>query len=124
MTWPDGTVVEEDYVWAYLAAPKIIEVHPCNVPEDQAEGEVPDCPVEVPALSGWSVADARAALEALGLTLAEGEAVEVTEESQNGLIQSQSPSGGEWIDPGSTVTVSVGVYIPPEDPPGDGDGGG
>lgn len=120
MTWPDGTVVEEEYSWKYNAAPKIIEVHPCNVPEDQAEDEIPECPVEVPALTGWSVADARAAVESLGLTLVEGGTVEVTDESQNGLIQSQTPAGGEWIDLESAVTVIVGVFVPPENPPDDG----
>ena len=119
MSWPDGTVVEEEYIWKYNAAPKLIKVHPCNVPEDQAEEEVPDCPVQVPGLSGWSVTDARAALEAIGLVLLEGGTVEVTDESQNGLIQSQSTAGGEWLDTESTVTVTVGVYVPPEEPPDD-----
>ncbi len=78
------------------------------------------CPVQVPALSGWSVADARAAVEAVGLTLVEGGTIEVTEEGQNGLIQSQTPAGGEWLELQSAVTVTVGVYVPPEEPPGDG----
>jgi hypothetical protein len=121
MTWPDGTVVEEPFVWKYSAAPKIIEVHPCNVPPEDEGAEPTECPVEVPGLSGWSVADARAALEAIGLSLVEGGTVEVTEESQNGLIQSQSTAGGEWLDAGAAITVTVGVYVPPEEPPpGDG----
>jgi vancomycin resistance protein YoaR len=116
MTWPDGTVVEEPFVWKYNAAPKIIEVHPCKVPPESAQ---PECPVKVPGLGGWSVADARAALEAIGLTLVEGGTVDVTEEGQNGLIQSQSPAGGEWVDTESQVTVTIGVYVPPEEPPPD-----
>jgi vancomycin resistance protein YoaR len=120
MTWPDGTVVEEPYVWKYNAAPKIIRVHPCNVPADQADGEPPECPVQVPGLGGWSVADARAAVESIGLTLVEGETVEVADEGQNGLIQSQSTAGGEWLDLGSAITVTVGVYVPPEEPPPEG----
>jgi vancomycin resistance protein YoaR len=120
MTWPDGTVVEEDYQWTYQPAPKIIEVHPCLVPD--REGEEPDtsdCPVEVPALTGWSIADATAALQAVGLVLVEGATIEVEDESQNGLIVEQSPAGGQWIEPGSSVTVNVAVYVPPPD-----DGGG
>ncbi|MDJ0923834.1 MAG: VanW family protein [Acidimicrobiia bacterium] len=115
MTWPDGTTLEEEYVWKYSPAPKIIEVHPCMVPEDQLEeGTDPtECPVEVPTLAGWSVADARNALEALGLTLVEGGTVEVTDEAQNGLIVEQTPAGGEWVELETAVTVTVGLYVPP-----------
>ncbi len=118
MTWPDGTVVEEDYVWKYNAAPKIIEVHPCNMPEDQG-GDPDMCPIQVPSVIGGSIDGARGVLEALGLSLVESSTVEVTEESANGLIVSQSPTGGEWVAPGSTVSVIVGIYVPPEEPPPD-----
>ncbi len=114
MTWPDGTVVEEEYVWKYNAAPKIIEVHPCRA---ENEGEPEDCPVEVPSVLGGSIDGARGVLEALGLTLVDGGTVEITQESQNGLIVSQTPSGGDWVDVGSPVTVIVGIYVPPEEPP-------
>jgi hypothetical protein len=123
MTWPDGTNVEEEYLWTYQPAPKIIEVHPCMVPETAGgEPDTSDCPVEVPALTGWSVADARSAVEAVGLVLVEGAAVEVTDEAQNGLIVDQSPTGGEWIERGSSVTVNAAVYVPP--PPEEGEGEG
>ncbi len=118
MTWPDGTVVEEDYVWKYNAAPKIIEVHPCRV---ENEGEPLDCPVEIPTLLGATIDSARAALEAVGLSLVEGGTVEVTDESQNGLIQTQNPGPEEWVEVGTSVTVIVGVYVPPEEPPPDDD---
>lgn len=115
MTWPDGTTVEEEFVWKYSPAPKIFEVHPCMVPPDQLEDgiEPVECPVEVPTLAGWSVADARNALEVLGLTLVEGGTVEVADEAQNGLIVEQTPAGGEWIELDTAVTVVVGVYVPP-----------
>jgi len=66
---------------------------------------------------GGSVEGARSVLEALGFTLVEGETVEITDESRDGLIVSQSPSEGEWIEEGSAITVIVGVYVPPEEPP-------
>jgi len=116
MTWPDGTVVEEDYVWKYNAAPKIIEVHPCRVPAEDG-AEPPECPIQVPSVIGGSVDGARSVLEALGFTLVQGETVEIDNESQNGLVVSQTPGGGEWIEPGSTITVIVGIYVPPEEPP-------
>jgi hypothetical protein len=117
MTWPDGNVVEEDYVWKYNAAPKIIEVHPCRANET---GEPVDCPVELPSVIGGSVEGARGVLEALGFTVVEGTPIEITNETQNGLIVSQSPAAGEWLELGTAVTVQVGVYVPPEDPPDEG----
>jgi beta-lactam-binding protein with PASTA domain len=66
---------------------------------------------------GGSLEGARGVMEALGLTLVDGGTVEITQESQNGLIVSQTPSGGDWVDVGSPVTVIVGIYVPPEEPP-------
>jgi vancomycin resistance protein YoaR len=117
MRWPDGRVVEEDYVWKYNAAPKIIEVHPCRA---NATGEPVDCPVRVPSVIGGSVDGARGVLEALGLTVVEGAPIEITSEASNGLIVSQSPAEGEWLELGTAVTVQVGVYVPPEEPPDEG----
>ena len=117
MTWPDGTVVEEPFVWKYNAAPRIIEVHPCRVAN---EGEPDNCPVEVPSVIGGSVEGARGVLEALGFTLLEDATVEVTDESRDGLIVSQSPTEGAWVAEGTAVTVIVGVYVPPEEPPDEG----
>jgi len=117
MRWPDGRVIEEDYVWKYNAAPKIIEVHPCRANET---GEPIDCPVEVPSVIGGSVDGAREVLEALGLTVVEGTPIEITEESRDGLIVTQSPAAGEWLELDTAVTVQVGVYVPPEEPPDEG----
>ena len=123
MTWSDGTVVEEDYQWTYQPAPKIIEVHPCMVPERAGqEPDTSDCPVEVPSLLGWSVADAEAALQALGFALVEAGTVDVMDESQNGLIVQQTPAGGEWIEAGASVSVTVAVYVPPPDDGGEDSG--
>ncbi|MDJ0663908.1 MAG: VanW family protein [Acidimicrobiia bacterium] len=114
MRWPDGRVVEEDYVWKYNAAPKIIEVHPCRVPPEGG-AEAPECPVQAPSVIGGSIDGAREVLEGLGLTLVEGAPIETTDESQDGVILAQSPSVDEWLEPGSAVTVQVGVYVPPEE---------
>jgi len=116
MTWPDGTVVEEEFEWTYLPAPKIIEVHPCMVPEEGSEQGV-DCPVEVPSVVGGSVENARAVLEGLGLGLVEGAPIEIDSEVSDGLIVTMSPAAGEWVPEGTTVSVQVGVYVPPEEPP-------
>ncbi len=114
MTWPDGHVEEQQFQWTYLAEPKIIEVHPCMVPDAEEE-----CPVQVPSVVGSSVDSARSTLQALGLSLTEGATVQVDSEASNGLIVTMSPPAGEWLPVGSTVTVNVGVYVPPQEPPPD-----
>lgn len=113
MTWPDGTVVEEPFEWRYLAAPKIIEVHPCKVPDRQGV----ECPIEVPSVVGGSVDGARAVLQGIGLGLVEGAPIEIDSEGSNGLIVTMSPAAGEWVPAGTAITVQVGVYVPPEEPP-------
>jgi len=120
MRWPDGRVEEEEYVWTYQPAPKIREVHPCNVPSGNQEPV--QCPVQVPSVIGGSLDGARAALGAAGFTMIEGPPIEMAVESQDGLVVDQSPEPGQWIEPGTAVTVSVGVYVPPEEdaPPEEG----
>ena len=66
---------------------------------------------------GGSIDGARAALEAAGLALVQGQTVEVFDESQNGVIVDQAPAAGEWVDLGTTVSVTVAVYVPPAEPP-------
>lgn len=117
MSWPDGRAEEEEFKWTYSAEPKIIEVHPCMVPDATEE-----CPIQTPSVIGGSVDSARSALQSVGLTLVEGPTVEIDSEASDGLIVSMSPGAGEWVPVGSAITVNVGVYIPPTEPPPD-DGG-
>jgi len=114
MTWPDGRVEEQKFQWTYSAEPKIIEVHPCMVPDATEE-----CPIEIPSVIGGSVDSARSALQSVGLTLVEGPTVEIDSEGSDGLIVSMSPGAGEWVPAGSAITVNVGVYVPPAEPPPD-----
>ncbi len=115
MTWPDGRVEEKEYQWTYHAEPKIIEVHPCMVPDSTVE-----CPIKVPSVIGGSVENARAVLQGVGLSLVEGPTVEISEQGSDGLIVSMTPGANSWVDAGSAVTVNVGVYVAPEPPPGEG----
>ncbi len=108
MTWPDGRVEEQKFQWTYSAEPKIIEVHPCMVPDATEE-----CPIQIPSVIGGSVDSARSALQGAGFTLVEGPTVEIDSEGSDGLIVSMSPGAGEWAPAGSAITVNVGVYIPP-----------
>jgi beta-lactam-binding protein with PASTA domain len=37
------------------------------------------------------------------------------DESLDGLVMSQDPAGSAQADPKSTVTITVGTYVPPPD---------
>ena len=62
ITHPDGSVEEEKFTWTYSAQPRILRVHPCNMPNATEE-----CPIKVPEVVGQSRADAAAALLRRGL---------------------------------------------------------
>lgn len=109
MTMPDGTVIREPFTHHYRGAVRKIEKHPCNLGQGA-------CPVPVPGVNGYSESDAIAALSAAGF----GVNVtyrDVSDESQGGVVIAYSPSG--YRAPGTTVTITVGVYVPPEEPPPD-----
>jgi vancomycin resistance protein YoaR len=114
ITFPDGTATTESWTWTYQPFLKKISVNPCQLPED-AEGYDPEavCPIEVPPFSGMTVDGAIALLSANGTDLVIAQdSVTVTDPAQVGLIQSQTPAAGEWLPPGSTVTVKVGALGP------------
>lgn len=70
---------------------------------------VPD-PVRVPNVVGMEVGDARDRLVGDGFTFDRGDDVEVPADgSLVGQVVDQTPGGGQSVDPGSTITVHVGV---------------
>jgi vancomycin resistance protein YoaR len=108
MTMPDGEVLEQEWTHRYQAAPRIIRLHPCEIP-----GAGGECPLPVPSVLGQTWDGALATLADIGFTIADGGTVEVTDESQDGLVQSQTPGPGTFHTPGAAVSVVVGVYVPP-----------
>ena len=114
MTMPDGTVEVETWTWRYRAAPRIILVHPCEMPDSNRA-----CPAQVPSVVGLSFSDATARLESSGFLIARGGTVETTDPARDGTVASQSASSGSYLSPGSTITVDLYVYVepPPEEPP-------
>ena len=71
-------------------------------------------PVAVPSLVGNTEAEARNALNALGLALALGEPIEVAAESgQEGIVLEQQPPATVLVEPGTTITVRIGEVPPP-----------
>ncbi len=61
--------------------------------------------VEVPDLTGYTVSEAEAELEELGLELEEGD--KVISEYDEGLIVSQDPEEGTKVKKGKTITVNI-----------------
>lgn len=64
---------------------------------------------KVPDVTGLKTTDARAQLKDAGFDVTI-EYDPVTEQDQNGVVQSQDPDSGELADVGSLVTINVGKY--------------
>lgn len=112
MTMPDGTVIRQPYTHRYRGSVKTIERHPCNIP-----GSGVACPVGVPGVTGLSEADAVATLSGAGFVVAVTHA-DVPDAAQNGVVIGASPGG--YQGKGTTITITVGVFTPPDDGGGDG----
>jgi vancomycin resistance protein YoaR len=109
--YEDGS--DETQVWShqYLPSPTIILRNPCDM-ED-----APDpCSVRVPDVVGQKQGRATSDLEAWGFAVVK-ETVDVSEESQNNVVISQSPGGGGQLVLGGTVVIQVGNYVDPGDDP-------
>jgi eukaryotic-like serine/threonine-protein kinase len=77
---------------------------------------------EVPDTVGQSEQDAKSQLGGAGFKVAV-DTVEVGDQSKDGVVQEQAPSGGRNATKGSTVTITVGSFTPPTTTP-DSTGGG
>ncbi len=105
---PDGTTQRgKTWTWRYSTQNEKIAVHPCMV-----TGEPVNCPVKLPSYIGTAYDAAYDQLRANGYGVIKIEET-VTSESKNGVVLSMSPAGGTWADPGTTVTLTVGVYSAP-----------
>jgi eukaryotic-like serine/threonine-protein kinase len=71
-------------------------------------------PVPVPDLFGQTRNEAEAELRALGLVLrVAATTIEVQDPDLDGRVVAQVPEGGVVVPKGTTVNVSLGVYVPP-----------
>jgi serine/threonine-protein kinase len=69
-------------------------------------------PVNVPNLTGLTQAQAQSSLKGVGLSLGTVTTEAVSQQSQNGKVQSQSPSPLTQVAQGSTVDIVLGSYQP------------
>jgi len=70
-------------------------------------------PVVVPNIVGMTPEAARVALEELNLLYRESVTTVQVEEAFNGLVAEQSVGAGTEVDPGTTVTATIGEAPPP-----------
>jgi eukaryotic-like serine/threonine-protein kinase len=70
----------------------------------------------VPDVTSFSRVDAISTLRNSGFRVLV-ENVDTTDPTQDGVVLTQTPQGGEAAKPGATVTVTVGHYTPPPPPP-------
>ncbi len=66
----------------------------------------------VPDVTSFSRADAISTLRGSGFKVLV-EVVPTTDPTQNGVVLTETPQGGDPAKPGSTVTITVGSYTPP-----------
>lgn len=111
MEMPDGEVIEQTWTWSYTMLPIKLRTHPCDIPEGEEGHTGEECPIAIPSVVGASVADAIAALEAQGFVASVAAAVEVADPAQDGIVQSQDPTG--FALAGTTVVVVPGTYVEP-----------
>ena len=111
ITYPDGTVVENELRHRYRGLVRKIEVHPCEMP-----GSELTCPAVVPTFVGNFLEVAFGQAAAAGVTVADGGTIEVAADSGLvTLVAAQSIAPGTIVEPGTVITVQVGVA--PEEPP-------
>ena len=79
-------------------------------------GEGP-CPVAVPSVIGSTAAEATATLSAAGFTVAQTTG-QTDDPNLHDRVIAQAPGGRQ--SPGTTITITIGVYVEP--PPDDGGG--
>ncbi len=98
---------ERTWTWRYRTQDEKIAVHKCMV-----TGEPINCPMKIPSVVGTSYDAAFEQLASAGYTIIRVDQT-VDSESKNGVVLSTDPGAGAWVSPGSSVTLTVGVYSAP-----------
>jgi eukaryotic-like serine/threonine-protein kinase len=100
---PKGTVVQEDPPANSLAAKgSTVTLYVSKGPTQ----------LSVPDVSSYQRADAIATLRNSGFKVAVEES-DVQDPSLSGIVLFQTPTAGTSVDPGTTVTITVGRYVTP-----------
>jgi len=79
-------------------------VHPCEI-----SGEPVNCPVELASVVNLTWEAALETLSEAGLLAAKVTGF-VDSPAKDGIVLTQDPAPGAWVDAGTTITLTVGVY--------------
>lgn len=105
VTYPDGREeVDLKLAWRYATLSELYTVHPCEV-----TGEPVNCPIKLPSVKGSTWATALQTLQDLGMLAARTEE-SVDDPALDNTVLSQDPAAGEWIPPGTTIRLVVGIF--------------
>ncbi len=113
ITLPDGTQTVETWWWTYHPFPRIVEVHPCMLPEDHEEYEEMECPSVVPDVVGRKWANALSDIANADLIAVEGEPITDCSLENEGRVLFQDLEAGSLVDAGSSITLRR--CLPPSD---------
>jgi len=107
VTYPDGSTEQDLHlVWRYRPLSEQWLVNPCEL-----TGEAVDCPSPVPSVVGSTWEAALDTLARLGFKVAKAPE-NVADAAQDNIVLRQSHERGVVVDPGTTITLTVGSYSP------------
>jgi vancomycin resistance protein YoaR len=107
VTFPDGrSETDLNLVHRYRTLTEQYLVHPCEV-----SGEPVHCPVKLVSVVNLTWEAALETLSEAGLLAAKVTGF-VDNPAKDGIVLTQDPAPGDWVDAGTTVTLTVGVYEP------------
>jgi vancomycin resistance protein YoaR len=105
ITYPDGrTETNLNLVHRYRPLSEQTMVHRCEL-----SGSPVSCPVRLASVVGQTWEDSLASLSEVGL-LAAKVTTPVDDATKDGIVLDQSPTPGEWVSAGTTITLTVGLF--------------
>jgi len=103
--YPDGrTEMDLPLEHRYRTLTEQYMVHPCEI-----SGEPVNCPVELASVVNLTWEAALETLSEAGLLAAKVTGF-VDSPAKDGIVLTQDPAPGAWVDAGTTITLTVGVY--------------
>jgi vancomycin resistance protein YoaR len=105
VTHPDGSTEEDLHlIWRYRPLSEAWSVNPCEV-----SGEPVNCPFALRSVVGSTWESALDTLASQGLNAART-FESVPNQAKDNIVIDQSPSRGQLVRPGTTITLTVGRY--------------
>jgi hypothetical protein len=105
IAYPDGrTETDLNLVHRYRPLSEQTMVHRCEL-----SGSPVNCPVRLASVVGQTWGDSLVALSEVGL-LAAKVTSPIEDATKDGIVLGQSPTPGEWVNAGTTIILTVGLF--------------